>query len=90
MKEECSWGEFVDSLCERFGEKGMLDVVEEFNKLRQGESMQAYQQRFEEPKALTLISNPTLTEGNFKSSFISSLNEEIHPTVKMFQPKTVQ
>lgn len=35
VKEECSWGEFVEDLCERFGERGMLDVVEEFNKLKQ-------------------------------------------------------
>ena len=34
VREDCSWEEFVEGLCERFGEKGMLDVVEEFNKLR--------------------------------------------------------
>jgi len=90
VKKECSWGEFVDGLCERFGEKGMLDVVEEFDKLRQGGSIQAYQQIFEELKALMLISNPTLTKGYFVSSFISELNEEIHPTIKMFQLKTIQ
>jgi len=37
-----------------------------------------------------LISNLTLTEGYFVSTFINSLNEEICPIVKMFQPKTVQ
>ena len=68
----------------------MLDVVEEFNKLRQGGLVQAYQQRFEELKAHMLLSNPTLTEGYFVSSFISGLNEEVCPTVKMFQPKIVQ
>lgn len=37
VKDKCSWEEFVEGLCGRFGEKGMLNVVEEFNKLRQGE-----------------------------------------------------
>ena len=68
----------------------MLDMVEEFNKLRQWGFMQAYQQRFKELKALMMISNPTLTEGYFVSSFINGLNEEIRPIVKMFQPKTIQ
>jgi len=67
----------------------MTDVVEEFNKLRQGGSVQAYQQRFEELKALMLISNPTFSKEYFVSSFISGLNEEIRPTVKMFQPRIV-
>lgn len=80
----------MEGLCEQFGEKGMLDVVEEFNKLRQGGLVQAYQQRFEELKVLILLSNPTLTEGYFVSSFISTLNNEVRPTVKMFRPKTVQ
>ena len=67
----------------------MTNVVEEFNKLRQGGSVQAYQQRFEELKALMLISNPTFSKEYFVSSFISGLNVEIRPTVKMFQPRTV-
>ena len=37
-----------------------------------------------------LLANPTLTEGYFVSSFISGLNEEVRPTIKIFQPKTVQ
>jgi len=42
VKDKCSWEEFVEGLCGRFGEKEMLDVVEEFNKLRQGGSVQVY------------------------------------------------
>ena len=34
-KEGCQWAEFVEDLCERFGDRNMMDMVEEFNKLRQ-------------------------------------------------------
>ena len=74
----------MERICGRFGKKGMTDIVEEFNKLRQGGLVQAYRQRFEELKALMLISNLILTKGYFMSSFISGLNEEIRPTIKMF------
>ena len=30
-----TWGEFIEKLCERFGERSMSDIIEEFNKLRQ-------------------------------------------------------
>lgn len=33
MKGEVKWEEFVDSLCIRFTEKGIRDVIKEFNKL---------------------------------------------------------
>jgi len=68
----------------------MLDVVEEFNKLKQEGTVQSYQLKFEELKLLMLILNPTLIEGYFVSSFISGLSEELCPIVKMFQPKTIK
>ena len=67
----------------------MMDVVEEFNKLRQEGSMQSYQLRFEELKSLMLILNPHLMEGYFVSSFVSGLSEELRLTVKI-QPKTIK
>ena len=42
VKENCSWVEFVEDLCDCFGERGMLDVVEEFNKLKQEGMVQTY------------------------------------------------
>lgn len=55
----------------------MTDVVEEFNKIRQGGLVADYQRTFEELKALMLNHNPYLTEAYFFSSFISGLNEEL-------------
>ena len=89
-KEGCQWEEFVEDLCEHFGDWNMMDVVEEFNKLRQEGIVQSYQLKFEELMSLILILNPHLTEGYFVSSFISSLSEELRPTVKILQPQFVK
>ena len=88
VKESCIWPEFVEDLCERFRDRGMLDVVEEFNKFKLEGTMQSYQLKFEELKSLMLTLNFTLTEGYFISSFINGLSEDLRPTIKMFQPKT--
>ena len=42
VRDACQWAEFVEDLCEMFGDRTMIDVVEEFNKLRQETSVQAY------------------------------------------------
>ena len=47
-----TWPEFSKELCGRFGEKRMTDVVEEFNKLRQDGSVEDYQKKFEELRAI--------------------------------------
>ena len=46
-KEGCQWAKFVEDLCERFDDRNMMDVVEEFNKLRQKGTVQSYQLKFE-------------------------------------------
>ena len=61
----------------------MIDIIEEFNKLKQERSVLNYQIKFEELKSLMIVSHPTLTEAYFVSSFISGLNEELRPIVKM-------
>jgi len=35
VREDCNWEEFVKGICERFGEKRTMDMVEEFNKMKQ-------------------------------------------------------
>ena len=62
----------------------------EFNKLTQEGTIQQYQVKFEEFKSLMINLNPGLSEAYFVSSYISSLNEELRPTVKMLQPRSVQ
>jgi len=42
VKEGSPWNVFADGLCERFGDRSMRDVIEEFNKLKQEGTVQAY------------------------------------------------
>lgn len=48
VRDNPPWEEFTDRLCERFGEKSMSDIIEEFNKLKQAEEVNTYLRRFEE------------------------------------------
>ena len=34
VRDGCNWYEFVKGLCERFKDRGMMDIVKEFNKLK--------------------------------------------------------
>ena len=89
-KEGSPWIVFARDLCTRFGDKSLRDVIEEFNKLKQEGTMQAYQLKFEELRSLMVVHQPHLTEEYFVSSFISGLGDEVRPMVKMMQPGTVE
>lgn len=73
--EECHWGEFV---------------VEEFNKLQQEGGVLAYQAHFEELRSIMVTLNSHLSEAYFVSSFLSGLNEELQPIVKMLRLEIVE
>ena len=34
VKDETNWADFVEDFCVRFGEKPMIDTIEEFNKFK--------------------------------------------------------
>ncbi|EEF51978.1 conserved hypothetical protein [Ricinus communis] len=53
-----SWIDFLEELCKRFGELTVEDVVEEFNKIKQKETLIEYQEKFEELKSLMLKYHP--------------------------------
>ncbi|XP_027127715.2 uncharacterized protein [Coffea arabica] len=84
-----SWEEFGELLCLRFNDRTGRDIVEEFNKLQQVGSVEEYQEKFEELKALMMIRNRNLDEKYFISSFLSGLKEEIKPMIKMLKPVTL-
>ena len=42
-RENYTWDDFTKGLCGRFGERGMIDSVEEFNRLKQDGTVQEYQ-----------------------------------------------
>ena len=85
-----SWADFVEGLCERFGEKSMANIVEEFIKLKQEGTVVEYQAQFEELRSMVCPMQPGLTEQYLVSSFISGLREELRPMVKMMTPTFVR
>jgi len=46
------WIDFAEELCVQFGERNMVDVIEEFNKLKQEGLVTKYQEKFEKLGAL--------------------------------------
>ena len=83
------WTNFLEGLYERFGEKNMADVVEEFSKLKQEGTVMEYQARFEELKSMLCTVQPGFTEQYLVSSFISGLKEKLRPMVKMMTPSSM-
>jgi len=49
---DVNWTEFAEGLCEQFGERSMIDVIEEFNKLKQEGSVVEYQAKFKELRSI--------------------------------------
>lgn len=84
-----SWEEFCVDVSRRFGDTGLRDEVEEFNKLQQNGSVRDYQDKFEELRSGMLLLNPTLPESYFISSFISGVKEEIKPMLRLMKPATL-
>lgn len=68
----------------------MLDIIEEFNKLRQVGEVRAYLRRFKELRSLMVNHNPHFSEAYFISSFLSGLSDNLRPMVKMIRPRTVE
>ena len=85
-----TWEEFSEKLCEQFGERSMMDVVEEFNKLRQTSNVESYQKCFEELRSLMIQHNPHLSETYFVSSYLGGLNDKLRPMVKVLRPQSVE
>ncbi|XP_052203128.1 uncharacterized protein LOC127808594 [Diospyros lotus] len=90
LRREYTWEEFSERLCERFGERSVVDTIEEFNKLRQTGSVGSYLKKFEELRSYMVSHNHHLSEAYFVSSFMSGLSEELRPMVKMMKPRTVE
>ena len=78
-----NWEDFTVELIKRLENVKQMDLVEEFNKLQQTSTVQAYQEKFEELMAEAVIVAPSLPESFYISRFLSELNDEIRSTVKI-------
>nr|CAD1832016.1 unnamed protein product [Ananas comosus var. bracteatus] len=84
-----NWVVFSEEICRRFDTKGLVDVVEEFNKLVQTGTVDEYQEQFEDLRARLLITDSQFSLDYFLSSFLSGLKDEIKSAVKMLYPRTL-
>jgi 5-methylcytosine-specific restriction endonuclease McrBC GTP-binding regulatory subunit McrB len=64
-------------------------VVEEFNKLTQEKKPKEFVERFEELKSLMSILNPSLSKSYYVSSFISGLENDNMPILKILRLTTI-
>jgi len=86
VRKNVDWSDFIVDVCSRFREELGSKVVEEFHKLYQMGSLDAYLERFEELKSLLLQSIPTLPDDYFVSSFIGGLKPQLKPFVRALNP----
>ena len=72
-----NWNSFVIDLTPRSKNDLGLNVVEEFNKLQQHDSLETYIDQFENLRAIMLQNNFTLPDSNILDSFIGGLKAEV-------------
>lgn len=88
--EGISWGEFGKLVIERFSNAEGVNLIAQFNKLRQTSDVMSYTFQFEELKAFMVSDNRQLKESYFVQSYISGLNDDIARMVEMFNPSSLK
>lgn len=83
---EPNWDEFERGVCIRFGDEGLEGIVEGFMRLRQENSVEEYQDEFEDTRIRLERLMPELSESYFLFGFIGGLKDEIRLTVKTMKP----
>lgn len=80
---------FQADVINRFENPDNRDVQDLFNKLSQTGTVNDYEDKFEELRALVVTKHRSLTEDYFVSSFLSGLQDHIKSAVRMFRPQTL-
>lgn len=88
-RKNVDWNIFVIDLSARFRDDKSSDIVEQFNKLCQVDSLEKYIDDFEDLRALMLHNSPDLPEAYVLDSFIGGLKPGVKPFVKAFKPATI-
>lgn len=70
-KGRVRWEEFVEEICRRFSDSihSTLNLLDEFKKVEQKETVDTYLERFGDLKAWVLTKNPIIPK-NFSSDFL--------------------
>ncbi|EEF47316.1 conserved hypothetical protein [Ricinus communis] len=78
------WNDFVIDVNSRFKDESGINVVEEFNKLQQTNSLEDYIDEFEKVKSSMLQNSYVLPEKHLMESFVGGLKPGIRPFVRAF------
>lgn len=87
-REFMGWTVFSNMLIERFLEGEGENLIGDFNKVVQEDSVEQYREKFEELKSFMSHFNRSLNEEYFLKSFLSGLKEEIRDLVMVQRPAT--
>lgn len=85
-KKGTNWPLFCAKVCIRFGSVRPIDIVDDFNNLKQTGSVEGYQKKFEEPKSYVLLVTSLLNDIHFISSYVIGLKPELKPLVGLANP----
>ncbi|XP_074369113.1 uncharacterized protein LOC141709470 [Apium graveolens] len=85
-RKSVNWDKFIVDVTSRFRDESGFNIVEQFNKLQQTDSLETYIDDFENLRSVMLQSNHVLPEGYILDSFIGGLKSAVKPFVKAFKP----
>lgn len=85
IRKNVDWSDFVIELNARFKDSTANNVVEQFNKLQQGESLESYIDEFEHLRSIMIQNNSILPDSYVLESFIGGLKPAVKPFVKAFK-----
>ncbi|KAL8087895.1 hypothetical protein AgCh_037873 [Apium graveolens] len=89
IRKNVEWGVFTEDLTARFKEENGSNIVEQFNKLMQNESLQKYIDDFEDLRSVMIQINHILPKNYILDSFIGGLKPSVKPFVRAFKPETI-
>lgn len=89
VKKNVEWGVFTVDLTSRLKEENGNNIVEQFNKLMQNDSLEKYIDDFEDLRAVMIQINHILPDSYILDSFIGGLKPSVKPFVRAFKPETI-
>ena len=84
----CDWSNFTEQITQRFGLMDQELLMENFNQLKQVDSLEQYYNEFEGYVVQLREKIPSLTDAYFLESFIGGMQKEIQQDIRILTPKT--
>lgn len=89
VRKSVDWAEFVVDLSARFKDDTTFNVVEQFNKLHQTDSLETYIDELEDLSSVVLQHHHSIPDEYILESFVGGLKPGVKPFVKALKPTTI-